>query len=72
MMKVIYNLFAGFGILGIVALFLILAVFGPIFTIWSLNHLFSTGIELTFWSWLSVFWIQMVLVGSKVSSVSKS
>lgn len=36
-------------------------VLGPIFTIWSLNLVFGLEIPLTFWTWLSVVWLVLVI-----------
>lgn len=49
-----------FGCLAIIALFL----FGPIFTIWSLNTLFALSIPVTIWTYASVFWLQLILSAS--------
>ena len=45
----------------LVALVVFLIVISPVITIWSLNTLFDTGIELTLKSWLAVFWITVLL-----------
>lgn len=37
------------------AIFVFLAVTVPLVTIWSLNTLFSLGIQYTFWTWLAAF-----------------
>jgi hypothetical protein len=54
----------------IAALILFLVVLGPLITIWSLNTLFDTGIPFTLWTWLAVFWLNLVwlsTVGSRIS-----
>lgn len=54
---------------GIVFVWIVVAVvalvLGPWITIQAVNHLFSAGIEFTFWSWLSMFWLH-ILVASRV------
>jgi hypothetical protein len=40
---------------------------GPVFTIMALNKVFGMGLVLDFYTWLSVFWLQGLLV-AKVSS----
>ena len=37
---------------------------GPFVTIWALNTLFTLGIPFTFWTWLSVAWIQGIVLGT--------
>lgn len=59
-----------FGVLGIgVGLLIVVGLFiiGPWFTILAINQLFGTAIQLTFWNWLSVVWLHIV-----VASTSKS
>lgn len=56
---------------GGILLILVFFVFGPIFTIWALNLIFGLSIPLNFWTWLSVFWLHMV-INSRSSSVSSS
>lgn len=56
----------------VVLLFVVLVVvFGPIFTIWALNALFATAIPVTFWTWLSVLWLQSVAVGLKYKTTKE-
>ena len=54
----------GAGILIVIGLF----VLGPWLTILAVNQLFGTAIQLTFWNWLSVFWLHLVVA----STTSKS
>jgi hypothetical protein len=35
---------------------------GPWFTIMALNQLFGFDLAVDFWTWLSVFWLQSLLV----------
>lgn len=56
---------------GGILLILVFFVFGPIFTIWALNLIFGLSIPLNFWTWLSVFWLHVV-IKSRSSSVSTS
>mgnify|MGYP000983384807 CR=1 FL=1 len=50
--------------LAVVALLIFI---GPAFTIMALNKVFGMGLVLDFYTWLSVFWLQGLLV-AKVSS----
>lgn len=52
----------GAPIVGIIFLVLFLVIVGPVFTIWSLNTLFNTEIPLNIWTWLSMAWMQTLLV----------
>jgi hypothetical protein len=64
--------FAGFGILGIVAFVLVIIVFGPFVSIWSLNTLFGLTIGYTFKTWLAAIWIQMVTFGGVQTSIKNA
>lgn len=61
------NLFAAFGFGAVILLVLGLLFIGPWLSILAVNHLFGAGIQLTFWNWLSMFWLHLV-VASSVSS----
>lgn len=53
----------------VLVLFAIVAIlFGPIFTIWSLNLIFNLSIPITFWTWLSTAWLSFLVVGFKKTS----
>jgi hypothetical protein len=57
----------------IIGAVLLMAVIGPFFTIWALNHLFGFDIPVTFWTWLSVSWLHLVLGGrNRTSTKTKS
>lgn len=56
------------GISGVVLVVIGLFVVGPWLSILAINQLFGTGIQLTFWNWLSVFWLHIVVA----STTSKS
>lgn len=58
-----------FGIFGLIAFILVLIVFGPFVSIWSLNTLFGLGIAYTFKTWLAAVWIQMVTFGGVQTAV---
>ena len=45
----------------LLVLVVFLIIIGPVLTIWSLNTLFDTGIELTLKTWFAVFWITVLL-----------
>lgn len=64
--------FAGFGVLGIVAFVLLMIVFGPFVSIWSLNTLFGLGIAYTFKTWLAAIWIQMVTFGGLQTTIKNN
>ena len=52
------------GISGL-ALFIIgLFVVGPWLSILAINQLFGTTIQLTFWNWLAVFWLHIVVAST--------
>ena len=61
------NVLTALGIGGVILLFIALFVLGPWVSILAVNQLFGTGIQLTFWNWLSVFWLHIM-----VASTSKS
>jgi len=56
------------GISGVVLVVIGLFVVGPWLSILAINQLFGTAIQLTFWNWLSVFWLHIVVA----STTSKS
>lgn len=47
----------------VVFLFVALA-FGPVFSIWSINTLFGTAIDINWQSYLSALWIQVLVMGA--------
>lgn len=57
-----------FVILAIIALVAFVGL-GPVLTILSLNTLFSTNIAITFGSWLSVAWLQLIAAGAVSSGI---
>jgi hypothetical protein len=57
---------------GMVLLLVILAVaLVPIFTIWSLNAVFTLTIPVTLKTWLSALWLCLVFAGIRHSSNGK-
>jgi len=50
----------------------LLIAFAPIITIGALNTLFDLGIEVNFWTWLSIAWLQMVTFGGLAASNRKA
>lgn len=52
-------------------LLILLIIFAPLVTIWSLNTLFGLGIAYSFWTWLAMAWLSMVTFGSVTSAISK-
>ena len=53
--------------LAIVAVVVLVIIFGPLLTIWSLNTLFGLGIAYTFWTWLATVVLSSILGGARVS-----
>lgn len=45
-------------IIGIIVVALI--ILAPLFSIWSLNTLFGTGIEYTLETWFAAFWVNLL------------
>lgn len=60
--------FTALGIGGVLLLVVGLFILGPWLTILAINQLFGTAIQLTFWNWLSVTWLHIVVA----STTSKS
>jgi hypothetical protein len=58
-------------IIGLAVLLILLIVFGPLITIWSLNTLFNLGIAYTIWTWLATAWLSLVTFGSVTSAINK-
>lgn len=50
---------------------ILLLIFGPLMTIWSLNTLFSTKIEYSFISWAAMAWLSSVTFGGLQSVLRK-
>jgi hypothetical protein len=49
----------------LILLVIALVVAGPIFTILALNTLFTLSIPITFWTWLSTFWLGCLFIPQK-------
>lgn len=60
--------FTALGIFGVILLLVGLFVVGPWLTILAINQLFGTTIQLTFWNWLSVVWLQIVVASTSSKS----
>ncbi len=58
----------GLGILGIITAIITVIIFGPIFSIWSLNLLFGLGIPVTFKTWCATLWLAIVVSGTVKAS----
>ena len=57
---------------GLLVVFLIIVVIAaPLATIASLNTIFSMSIAYTFWTWLSIVWLQIVTFGGLASAIGK-
>jgi len=50
-----------FTILTGIVLIVFIFTIGPIFTIMALNTLFGLAIPLNIWTWLSVFWLTLIV-----------
>lgn len=48
-----------------------IVIAAPLATIAALNTVFSLSIAYTFWTWLSVVWLQIITFGSVVSAIGK-
>jgi len=63
------TILSAFGIVGVIIVAILLLVFGPFVTIWSLNTLFpALAIPYTFSTWLAVIWIGMAVRGNTTTS----
>jgi hypothetical protein len=60
--------FTALGFLGVALLVIGIFVVGPWLTILAINQVFGTAIQLTFWNWLSIAWLHLVVA----STTSKS
>lgn len=58
-------------VLAVIALWVLLIIFAPVFTILALNTVFGLTIPVTFWTWLSVVWLNMATFGGLAASVKK-
>lgn len=54
-------------IAGILVLLVLFLIVGPFLSILAVNQLFGTTIALTFWNWLSVGWLHMVVASTTYS-----
>lgn len=57
-------------IMGFILFLVVLVLIGPFITIRALNTLFGLGIAYTFWTWVAVVWLGLVLqtkIGGKSS-----
>lgn len=52
----------------IITLIVILAIVGPIFSIWAINELFGTEIVLTFKTWCAMAWLHIIIAGSAIKT----
>jgi hypothetical protein len=52
----------------ILSLFVLVVIFAPVLTIMSLNTIFALTIEITFWTWLAMVWLQMVTFGGLMAN----
>ena len=56
--------FTALGIGGIALLVVGLFILGPWLSILAVNQLFGTTIQLTFWNWLSAFWLHILVANT--------
>jgi hypothetical protein len=63
------TILASFGIVGVIIVAILLLIFGPFVTIWSLNTLFpALAIPYTFSTWIAVIWFGMAVRGNTTTS----
>ena len=63
------TILSAFGVVGVIIVAILLLVFGPFVTIWSLNTLFpALAIPYTFSTWLAVIWLGMAVRGNTTTS----
>ena len=57
-------------IAGMVVGLILILIFTPLITLWSLNTLFSLGLPYTFATWGAVVWFKIIIAGM-LSNTSK-
>jgi hypothetical protein len=62
------NIFPALGVGGVLLFVVGILVLGPWLSILAVNQLFGTSIQLTFWNWLAVLWLHMVVASTTSSS----
>jgi hypothetical protein len=55
------KVFLTLGVGSVLALIVGLFIIGPILSIWAVNQLFGTTITVSFWNWVSVAWLHIVV-----------
>ena len=50
-------------------LLILIVIFAPLATIWSLNTLFGLAIAYDFWTWLAAVWLSSVTFGGVQAAV---
>ena len=58
------------GIAGLIALIVVVIVFGPLCTIWALNTLFALNIAYSFETWLATILLTSIVTGKGVASAT--
>lgn len=58
------------GIISIVFFLLLLMTVAPLLTIAAINTLFNTGIAYSFWTWLSMVYLQAVTFGGVIANLT--
>lgn len=58
---------AAFVMILLVAMAIIVA--SPLITIWAVNTLFGLGVEYTFWTWLAMSWIYVLMFGGRFKTI---
>lgn len=59
------------GIAGLIALIVVVIIFGPLCTIWALNTLFALNIAYSFETWLATILLTSIVTGKGVSATFK-
>lgn len=62
------NIFPALGVGGVLLFVVGILVLGPWLSILAVNQLFGASIQLTFWNWLAVLWLHMVVASTTSSS----
>lgn len=60
--------FTALGVGGVILVILGVFILGPWLSILAVNQLFGTTIQLTFWNWLSVFWLHILVANTSSKS----
>lgn len=51
--------------IGYIVLLALVVLGGPYLTITAINTIFATGIQFTFWNWVSMMWLHWIVASTK-------